>query len=124
MDRMEWREGRTDDLSWARQQRSTSQRCFFCGRAGATGSTILGGPLPGNMRGQASGSRVPCCGVGEGCKDGRIFHGPPSFATHWPDEPCGICSRAGTQDPAKKSRISRNSTRRVRPGGNDSSHHR
>jgi hypothetical protein len=91
MDRTGPRDGRTDDLSWARAT-TPERRCFFCRRPGATGDTILGGNR---------GTKVPCCPAGQGCKDGRIYHGPPAFGVHWPDEPCDICPRDAAARPRR-----------------------
>jgi hypothetical protein len=106
-------------------QPDSRPRCFFCGRPGATATAILGGPLPGRSgAGDSGGTRIACCPTGEGCKDGRIYHGPPTFAVHWPDAFCGICGRSGGQNPATGRRIAGNSLHRGSQRGNGSQRHR
>jgi len=100
MDRTEPPGGRTDDLSWAMQPDAINQRCFFCRRPGATGKASL------------KNTEINCCPPGEGCKDGRVRHGPPSFAVHWPDDPCADCGRNGR--PSTGRRLAGNRARPVR----------
>lgn len=113
---MEPRGGRTDDLSWAKSQtQSTTVRCFFCNRPGATADARLGDATIGG------GTKVACCPEGQGCKDGRIYHGPPRFGSHWPDDPCDYCARSSRT--ATGRRVTGNSPRRTSRAVNRSPWH-
>lgn len=65
-----------------------AKTCWFCKQPHATSVTKLGGT-------SGAGTRINICGPGEGCQDGRIFHGPQG-RPHRPDEDCTICGPAGT----------------------------
>jgi hypothetical protein len=69
---------------------SIAARCWLCSAPNPSGSDILGGSKPGG-----GGTRIAVCASGEGCKDGRIFHGPQADLPHYPDEDCRICGVAG-----------------------------
>lgn len=68
------------------QHRQAASSCWFCRRPWVTGRMTLG------ARAGDGGTQIPVCAAGTGCRDGRIFHGPPhDVDPHWPDEPCDIC---------------------------------
>lgn len=90
-----------------------AHRCFICGRADAESTMVLGGNTVGG------GTRVPRCGNGVGCRDGRIYHGPQG-RPHWPNEGCEICERSG--EPAIR-RQAHNAARQSSPGNNRSPWH-
>jgi hypothetical protein len=110
MERSELHGDRTEDLSWARTASAITLRCFFCQRPGAIydRTTRLGS------------ARIPRCPTGQGCADGRIFHGPPVFTAHWPGEDCTIC--AGRRTTGR--RIAGNTGPRRGRSSNQSSWHR
>jgi hypothetical protein len=57
--------------------------CWLCNRPHAGALTVLGGRV-------GRTTKIPVCAAGEGCQDGRIYHGtlaPP----HFPDRPCERC---------------------------------
>lgn len=62
----------------------TGPGCWRCGTPGARGSTTLAAHLGG-------GTRIAICAAGEGCRDGRIFHGPSGPLPHFPDKDCPAC---------------------------------
>lgn len=61
--------------------------CWFCNAPDPGGFAVLGGPI-------GSRAKVPRCADGEGCQDGRIFHGPGPNPPHFPDEECSVCGPA------------------------------
>lgn len=62
-------------------------RCWFCQAENPRGTSILTSHVPGRD------TKIPCCATGEGCRDGRIFHGPRA-KPHQPGEGCSICGPA------------------------------
>jgi hypothetical protein len=65
-------------------------QCWFCRAEYPRATTTLGGGTSGG------GTTIPCCATGEGCKDGRIFHGPQG-EPHYPEEDCPICGPSDRQ---------------------------
>lgn len=61
--------------------------CWFCRRP-ATGTDYLTCNRTGTR------AAIPVCVKGEGCQDGRVFHGPLA-APHWPGEQCSYCEKHG-----------------------------
>jgi len=104
------RRDRTDDLSWAAKPRTPT--CWFCQAPHPNGTGLLGSKV-------GSGSKVPVCAPGEGCKDGRIFHGPQG-APHFPDQDCPICGPA----PEAVRRLAGNAPKKAVPRHNRSPRHR
>ncbi len=76
-------------------------RCWFCPAQNPRGTTVLNG--------SETSATLPCCADGEGCRDGRIFHGPQGDP-HYPDQDCPICG-AG-KPPGTTARKARNTRRR------------
>jgi hypothetical protein len=65
-------------------------RCWFCSAPNPRGQDTLGGGM------QGGGTKISVCAPGEGCKDGRIFHGPQG-EPHFPGQDCPICGPADKQ---------------------------
>lgn len=80
----------------------TTTTCWFCKRPNPHGTDLLGGTMGG-------GSKIDVCAPGEGCKDGRIFHGPQGFP-HYPDQDCPIC---GTAEVAAARRLAGNTAKKT-----------
>jgi hypothetical protein len=88
-----------------------ARRCWCCRRPCGPDTRILGG---GTGAGHDGGTKVPYCSDGQGCRDGRVYHGPP-WPSHGPEETCGGCALAGPTPAARRARS--NSSRAVsRPG--------
>jgi hypothetical protein len=79
--------------------------CWFCQRPNPKGSRLIGSRLLGE-------TRVAACAAGEGCNDGRIWHGPAA-APHYRDEPCKLCPGGATS--AARPNRSPATTRRTPP---------
>jgi len=65
-------------------------KCWFCRAPNPRGTDTLGGATANG------GTKIPVCAPGEGCKDGRIFHGPMGDP-HYPDQDCRICGPGDKQ---------------------------
>lgn len=85
--------------------------CFYCMRPRPGGTAMLGGPA-----GQG-GTPIPVCAAGVGCRDGRIYHGPPHGTSHWPADPCEVCP------PERDNRIRDNRGRPALGGRGINQHH-
>lgn len=59
-------------------------RCWFCQDPNPRGYAMLAGQT-------GSGTKIAACAEGEGCRDGRIFHGPTGNPPHFPDQDCKVC---------------------------------
>lgn len=105
---------RTGDLAWAMQS-PVSRTCWFCKHPNPHGTEMLGGRVDGG------GTKIDVCAPGEGCKDGRIFHGPPQGGAHYPDEDCPVCGPAKV---AIARRLAGNTAKRPPPRKNRSPRHR
>lgn len=65
--------------------------CWFCRAPEPRGWDTLGGGVNGQ-----GGTKIPVCATGEGCRDGKVRHGPQGDP-HWPDEDCPICGPGSRQ---------------------------
>lgn len=76
--------------------RIADTQCWYCQYPNPGASASLTGHTGG-------ATRISVCAPGQGCKDGRIFHGP-TLPSHYPGEPCAGCpsdpGRAGRRNPA------------------------
>jgi hypothetical protein len=72
--------------------------CWKCGVANPSGTAVLG------RHNGHDGARIAVCAPGEGCQDGRVFHGPLA-PSHQPGEDCRIC---GASTPSGRPRRSSN----------------
>ncbi len=102
---------RSGDLSW--YMKPIVPRCWFCMAENPRGSDTLGG------RNGQGGTRIPVCATGEGCRDGKVRHGPQG-APHWPEEDCPICGpgdrqRAERRNSGRVTGVSRAPRNRRRP---------
>lgn len=94
-------------------QPQVTYTCWFCRHPNPTGTALLG-----SHRGP--GSKIKVCAPGEGCKDGRIFHGPQADP-HYPDQDCPICGPAEIAKARRlagdtpRATLSRRNARRPRP---------
>jgi hypothetical protein len=73
--------------------------CWYCQRPNAYGTATLGGRV-------GSTTKINVCSTGQGCQDGRIFHGPAGPPPHRPGQPCDWCAKD------ERPRRSRNERRR------------
>lgn len=88
--------------------------CWYCGHPNPTGTAILG-----SHRG--TGTKIKVCAPGEGCKDGRIFHGPQADP-HYPDQDCSICGNPAQR--ATERRLAGNAAKTPTPRRNISPRNR
>ena len=101
----EQRKNRSDDPTGLFGPRPP--RCWVCGAPEPRSWGVLGASTPNG------GTKIPMCAEGEGCKDGRIFHGPQG-APHFPDQDCPICGPAERQRAMRRNAGTANAV--VRPG--------
>jgi len=107
------RRDRSGDISWAMQP-DPRTTCWFCKHPNPTGTYLFGGNRGGG------GTKIAVCAPGEGCRDGRIFHGPQG-APHYPDQDCPIC---GPAEIAIARRLAGNAPKKAAPRRNRSPRHR
>jgi hypothetical protein len=64
----------------ARRTPPATSYCWLCTAPNPRGSATLGG-------GPGGGTKIAVCAAGEGCNDGKIWHGPTA-RSHYPGEEC------------------------------------